>query len=90
MKPREFWILTLDGFTLPGVVDSKELADNLVEMTRRSNNPNYIHVREVVPIDWEGIGEKLFSEIKHGDEKHQAWLNDAIQAFFRKQLAGEE
>jgi hypothetical protein len=48
-KPREFWILTMDGMTLPGVVDNKDVAEQSVMLTHRSNAPGYIHVREVLP-----------------------------------------
>jgi hypothetical protein len=40
----EFWILTSAGFAPFGVTDSKEDADMIVNLAKRSNDPDAIHV----------------------------------------------
>ena len=33
-------------------------------------------------VNQEQLQKELFEFLKHGDEKHQAWLREAIDAFF--------
>jgi hypothetical protein len=46
----EFWILTSAGFAPFGVTDSKEDADMMVNMTKRSNDPDSIHVVRAIEL----------------------------------------
>lgn len=75
MKPREFWT---DG----GMVfdfEEKELADEILI------NPKPIHVREVIPINW----EKVWSKVWEMDWNIDTDI-EKIQEFIEKQLRGED
>ena len=77
-KPREFWIKDHGGPTF----------DVEVLYTPISNS---IHVREVVPIDWEKIKNEFDDHLfDNGDRAvfNSSW--DKVKELVEKQLRGEE
>ena len=48
--PRDFYIITQGEMTMPGVVSSKQVAEQSIALIKASNEPGYIHVREVLPL----------------------------------------
>lgn len=68
-KPREFWIL-------------KEDTESLLDFYPKVNPEEFYHVREVVPIDW----DKVFEKVPGCHQINRILIKQLVE----KHLAGEE
>lgn len=76
-KPREFWIEPCD-------TDAKSFKDGYASLSN-VEQPRTIHVREVVPIDW----EKVLAEFKMRATYRDYSEFSLIQELVEKSLKGE-
>lgn len=60
--------------------DVREWCDNYTKPNSTTDGGNLLYALEWLM----GRVENLFETIKHGDEKHQAWLKEAIDKHFGK------
>lgn len=76
MKPREFWILDNEAYTCE-------------QDTGILHAPEQIHVREVVPFNWNKIWLK-FEKFSAGNNLLSECDKDMIEELIEKQLKGEK
>jgi hypothetical protein len=88
--PKEYWILTGQGILPIMVMRTKEEADRCISMTKRSNEPDSIHVIEYCAYrELEAKLQKAVAELKDISRCELGQLNEEASSQWAEDIASE-